>query len=466
MYVDFWSLPPEVNSARLSAGAGPMAHAPQIAGYQALAASHMAQSSLMMATTAGAAAGWQGAGSLGMEGAATPLAAWNSTVSGFAAKAAGTIAAMQTAYSTTVASTIHFSVAIANRLLEAALESSNFMGVNTIPIGVNNAQYAEFWAQNAGASSGYATAAAPLISALGVPLAPAPLGANPMGMASAAASIGIDAGELGAQALGSGLTEGTSATESLLGAAPLAASTAGSVANSGVGAQAGTQPGSGAGAQPTAGTGAPGSDQAAASPDMLSAAQSMAGPMLSAPSSAIQAATSPLTQGGSELLSGAGQFGSMGSAMMSPGLGTSGLGAGPGLGALTGGPGSAAGLSGGNGGFAGGGSAVSAALTKPSAGGAMSGPLGLPGSWWSAQEEPAAAAGARSAGAGAGGGATAGAGAPGMYGMSPAAAGRQARRSDREASEADKLVLLDGGLGAMPVFTDDGEVVYATGQGV
>ena len=462
MYVDFWSMPPEVNSARLSAGAGPAAHAPHVAGYQALAASHMAQSSLMMATTAGAVAGWQGAGSLGMAEAATPLAAWNSTVGAFATKAAATITSMQTAYTTAVASTIHFSVAIANRLLDAALQSTNFMGVNTIPIGVNDAQYAEFWAQNAGASSGYASAAAPLIAALGVPLEPAPLGANPMGMVSAAASIGIDAGELGAQALGSGLTEGTSAAESLMGGASLAASTAGSTAGSEAGAQAGSQPGQGAGAQPTAGTGAPGADQAGASPDMLSAAQSMAGPMLSGPSSAIQAAASPLTQGGSELLSSAGQFGSMGSSMLPSGLG--GLGSGPGLGALTGGPGSAAGLSGGNGGFAGGGSAVSAALTKPTAGGAMSGPVGLPGSWWSSQEEPAAAAGARSAGAGAGA-AGVGAGAPGMYGMGPAA-GRQGRRSEREAAEADKLVLLDGGLGAMPVFTDDGEIVYATGQGV
>ncbi|WP_136623311.1 PPE family protein, partial [Mycobacterium attenuatum] len=331
VFADFWALPPEANSFRLASGAGPAAHAGQLAGYQALAASHTAQAAQIMATTSSALTTWQGVGSVGMSGTAMPLATWNALVGAYAEKAAATIGSMQSAYSAAMSATVHYTVAIANRVQEAVLESTNFLGVNAIPIAVNNAQYAEYWAQNAGASSGYGAAALPLIGELSLPLTPSPLGAYPLGMAAAGAAVGAQAAASGVQALSSGLSEGTGATTQALGSEASAGGAASLAGASSSGEQ-------GAGGQAGApGPAIAGSDQAGDSAQFLSSAQSMAGPMMSAPSSALQSATAPLTQGSSELMSGVGQFGSMGSSLMSPGaLASSGLGSGggPGLSAL------------------------------------------------------------------------------------------------------------------------------------
>jgi len=120
------------------------------------------------------------------------------------------------------------------------------------------------------------------------------------------------------------------------------------------------------------------------------------------------------------------------------------------------------GLSGANGGYAGGGSEVSAALTKPSAG-SLGGPVGLPGGWWA----NAAASGEDSAGPAAGLRSGAGAGrsamAPGMYGPM-GAVGRSGRGSQHaEVSEADKMITLGSSAHEAPVLTSEG--VVHVGQG-
>lgn len=459
VFADFWALPPEANSFRLASGAGPAAHAGQLAGYQSVAASHTAAATQMAGTTAAALTAWDGLGALGMAETAAPLATWNAIVGAFAEKAAGTIGAAQAAYSAAMVSTVHYSVAIENRVQEAILESTDFLGVNAIPIAVNNAAYAEYWATNAAASTGYGAAAIPLIAALSIPLIPAPLGANPMGVAAAGAAVGAQAASAGVQALGAGLSYGSSAGTQALGAAAGVGAASGAAAAGasagaggsgaqGVGGQAGST-GSGSVAQPGAGE------------PVLSAAQGLAGPLLSAPASAVQSVTAPLTEGGSELMSGVGQFGGgLGGPLMSPAaLGSSALGggSGPGLSALRSGVPGAAGLGGGNGGFAGGGSAVTAALTKPTAGGAMAGPVGLPANWWS--EPDTTTASAARVGSGAGG--VGGAGAPGLYGLG-APAGRARSSSSGEASEADKRVVVSADDGGIPVVTDSG-VVYVGG---
>ena len=123
------------------------------------------------------------------------------------------------------------------------------------------------------------------------------------------------------------------------------------------------------------------------------------------------------------------------------------------------------GLGSANGGYAGGGSAVSAALTKPSAGAGMAGPVGLPAGWWnSANGEVGPEAGKPAAGVRGAGAPPSGAMGPGAYGM-PGTAGRSRWSASRELAEADKSVVLDGVGDAVPVLTDNG-VIYAEGQGV
>lgn len=468
MIADFWALTPEANSFRLLAGAGPAAHAPELAAYEALAVTHTEQATQQATTAAATSVSWQGSGGTGMMSTAAPLSAWNAFVGGVAHKAVATLGGLTAAYTGAVASSAHYSIPIANRIREAVLQSTNFLGINAIPIAETDAEYTGYWAQNAAASTGYEVQAVPLMSMMSIPLTPSPLGANPVGMAAEAVGLGVQAAGTAAHALGAGLTQGLSAASQAAGMATgVATSTATELAAQ---APAAAQsPGASSGG--SQGTGAA-PDPASAKPpgdqEFFSAAQSMSGSMMQAPTQAVQAATGSLGQGG-QMFSGLGQVGSLGSGLMNPAmLGGAGLNS-PAVGALSAGSGAAPGVLGGNGGFAGGGggAAVSAALTKPMAGGPMAGTVGLPGNWWGQGDKVPVAGASETTPGGLRGGPAAGA--PGMYGgMAPAAAGAGARgrSGSRDLSEADKQVLTGGGIGeGMPVFTDDG-IVYASGQGV
>ncbi|OCB48656.1 hypothetical protein A5722_01455 [Mycobacterium vulneris] len=394
----------------------------------------------------------------------TPLAAYNALAAAHAEKAAGMIAGMTAAYTGAVAGSMHYSVCIANRVRDAVLESTNILGINTIPIAETEAEYTGFWGQNAAASTGYEVEAMPLVTAMQVPLTPSPMGANPGGVAAAMFAVGVQGATTAAHALGAGLSEGmaaaaqtvgtttgavTGATSALAGQAPAAAQSPGSGTTA---PGTGTQPG----ATPA---------QAPAEPDMLSAAQAMSGSVMQAPTQAIQSASGSLGQGG-QMFSSVGQVGSLGSSLINPAaLGGSGLNS-PAVNALSAGPSGASGIGGGNGGFAAGGGvgAINAALTKPTAGGPMAGTVGLPGNWWGQGDKVPVAGVSETTTVARGASA---AGAPGMYGgMAPAAAGARGQGSgSRELSEADKQVVMDGLGDGMPVFTDTG-VVFASGQGV
>lgn len=465
MIADFWALPPEANSFRLSSGAGPGAHAPEVAAYQAVGITHAEQSIQQMVTTAATAPSWQGAGGTGMVTKSAPLAAYNGSVAGHAEKAVGIIGGLTAAYTGAVAGTMHYSVCIANRVREATLESTNFLGINTIPIAETNAEYAGFWGQNATASTGYEVESTPLLTALQAPLTPSPTGVNPGGIAAATMALGVQSATTAAHALGAGLSQGLSAATQAVGTTTgVAASTTAAVAGQAPAAAQSPATGTsspGAGSQP----GATGQTPAAADQEFLSAAQAMSGSVMGAPAQAVSSATGSLGQGG-QMFSGMGQVGSLGSSLINPAvLGGSSLNS-PAVSALSSGPSAAPGVGGGNGGFAAGGgaAAVNAALTKPTAGGPMAGTVGLPGNWWGkADKVPVAGASDTTTSVARGGAA---AGAPGMYGMAPAAAGAgSGRKGSRELSEADKQVVMDGLGDGMPVFTDAG-VVYASGQGV
>jgi PPE-repeat protein len=459
----YWGIPPEINAFRLTmAGAGPTAHLPQITGFQAAAATHAQQGVQMAVTAAATSPSFVGMGGAAMMAAALPSAAWISVAGAHAEAAAATIQAGVDGYAAAVAATIPHAVVVANRVREATLEATNILGQNTPAIAEANAEYAEFWGQNAGTMMGYLATVTGLLGALSVPLAPVPMGANPLGMAAGATAVAAQGAALGAQALSAGFSQGTSA---LSGAA-----------STGVGAGVGTAVGAASAAQGAVEVGSgepqPGSPAAALSAskadsgELMQSAQAMMGPAMSAPSTLGSAVSEPLSQAGQLPSMLGGQFGGlMGPAMSAV---TGGLGGSPGALAGAGSLGSGSpwsGLGSANGGYAGGGSAVSAALTKPSAGVAMAGPVGLPVGWWnsaSGQAEPEASkpvAGVRGAAA-----PVSGAMGPGVYGM-PGAAGRSRRSASREVAEADKSVVLDGIGDAVPVLTDNG-IVYAEGQGV
>jgi PPE-repeat protein len=464
MAVQYWGITPEVNAFRLTCmGAGSAAHVPQVAGYQTASETLIAEGAQQTATAMVTSATWMGTGGIAMTGAVLPSGAWHEAAAAHAQAASETVASAGAAHATASLMTVPHPVVIANRVREVGLEASNILGQNAIPIAETNAEYGEFWGQNAGAMTGYFSAAMGLISALSVPLVAAPQTTDPLGMAAGLGSVAAQAAGTGVQALGSELGDipavGSTVASSGAEVASGASSAAGQAGQTG---QAGQQ-GANAGAPGAPSAANPQAQQPESS--MMGSAQSVMGPLTQAPQM-LSSAAQPLSEVGQLPMQFGSQLGGLMGPMMSAAGG--GFGAGPGGGGLLSGTGAAAGglgggLGGANGGYALGGSAVSAALTRPSAGAGMAGPVGMPANWWSAQGAASAALDDEPA-AGVRGGAPPGAMGPGMMGVPGGAQGRrQSKTSD--ADDADKSVLLGGVGDGVPVLTDDG-VVYAQGQGV
>lgn len=495
----YWGIPPEINAFRLTMmGAGPAAHVPVVAAYSDAAASHMEQAARQAVTTAATAPSFVGAGGGGMVSAATPMSLWLSAAGAHAAAAVATVQGAIEGYSAAVASTIPHPVVVANRLRQAALVATNILGQNTPAIAATEAEYAEYWTQNASAMMGYLASTTAAVDALSMPLPPLTDMTNPVG--AAAGLSGLVSGGIGSgiQALGSGVSAGgegiTSAVGTGVGTAVNPSITGAESAGSGVqalGSSSGTGQGTlstptGAGlpgaasaamAPNTPGTpsnsssapttpGAPGQGQGqGGQPPLGDSGQGLLNEVTEIGPQAMSAAEAPLSNAAGLPAQAAGQFCGLISPLTALTSGMSGgLGGGPGGGGPP--PLSAAnapwsGLSGANGGYAGGGSDVSAALTKPSAG-SMGGPVGLPGGWWanaaeSGEDSAGPAAGLRS------GAAARSAMVPGMYGPM-GAVGRSGRGAQHaEVSEADKMITLGSSAHEAPVLTSEG--VVHVGQG-
>ncbi|MCA2304840.1 PPE family protein [Mycobacterium intracellulare] len=475
-------------------GAGPMAHVPQITAYTAAAATHFEQGMQQSTTALATAPVFQGSGGMGMLDSATPMAAWQQTAGLHAEAAANTIQSGLTAYSAAVSATIPHEVVVANRVREAALESTNFMGINTPAIAEANAEYGEYWLQNAGAMVGYLGAMAPVVSALTVPLPSLPEMSNPLGATAGLAGLVGEGVSAGVQGLGAGITTGGGVVSagSGIGTGVATGVSSGVFNGTGAGVQAAGSP---SGEQPaapqpatsgtTAGQAVPattGTGQGitsnapqgkapplepgqGAQPPMEESGQSLLGQLTQAPTEMMSSLSSPLESLGQLPQSAAGQLsGLMGPLSALTGGMAGGLGGPPGGGA----PGLSAasapwsGLSGANGGFAGGGSAVTAALTKPSAGG-LSGPVGVPGGWWANVGDGAEGGEQPAAGLRSGAAAGRGAMAPGMYGPMATSA-RSGRGSEFAAvGEQDKTITLRASAHEAPVLTSEG--VVHVGQG-
>jgi PPE-repeat protein len=179
--IDFGLLPPEINSFRMYAGPGPGAMLAAAAAWDGLAAdlqfAASGHRSIISELTSGA---WLGPASTSLLSAVTPFIAWLSASSDEAAAAAGQASAAASAFEAAFAATIPPTEVVANRALLAALIATNFFGQNTPAIAATEAQYAEFWAQDAAAMCTYADSSASAARLTEVP-EPAEV-ANPVGV--------------------------------------------------------------------------------------------------------------------------------------------------------------------------------------------------------------------------------------------------------------------------------------------
>ncbi len=199
MVFDFGSRPPEVNSALIysGAGAGPLTAASSaFSNLSAELSSNATSYESVISQLTGSE--WQGPSSEAMAAAAQPYITWLTTTSGqlqeAATKAMSSAAAYQTAYS----SSIPPAVILSNRTQLAQLVAKNTLGQYTAAIAANEAQYGEFWAQDAAAMYGYASASS--AAATLSPLTPPEQNTNPAGQAQQASAVSSAAGSNGSTA--------------------------------------------------------------------------------------------------------------------------------------------------------------------------------------------------------------------------------------------------------------------------
>lgn len=166
------AMPPEINTARLMAGAGPAPMLQAAAGWRALGVALDAQAGQLAASLTALAGSWAGAGSEQAVAAALPAVSWLQTVATQAHKRAAQAAAQAAAYSTALAMTPSLPEIATNHVTRAVLAATNFLGINLVPIGIKETDYfVRMWNQAAAAMDVYQTETA--INSTFEPLPPA-----------------------------------------------------------------------------------------------------------------------------------------------------------------------------------------------------------------------------------------------------------------------------------------------------
>ncbi|OBH78269.1 hypothetical protein A5682_20875 [Mycobacterium mantenii] len=159
--MDFGFLPPEVNSGRMYAGPGSGSLLAAAGSWDALSAELGVTAAVYESVLSGLTGlYWQGATSQAMAASAAPYAAWLYATAERAQQTAMQARAAAAAYELAHAMTVPPPVVAANRTQLAMLVATNFFGQNTAAIAATEAQYAEYWAQDAAAMYSYSASSA------------------------------------------------------------------------------------------------------------------------------------------------------------------------------------------------------------------------------------------------------------------------------------------------------------------
>jgi PPE-repeat protein len=173
MVLEFAWLPPEINSARIFAGAGSGPLHVAATAWDGLAQDLQASASSFDSVIVGLTAGpWAGPASASMAAAATPYVGWLTAAAGQALSAGAQARAAATAFEVAQAATVHPAAVTANRVTLATLIATNFFGINAPAIAATEFQYLEMWAADVGAMLGYhagATSVASTMAQFSVP---------------------------------------------------------------------------------------------------------------------------------------------------------------------------------------------------------------------------------------------------------------------------------------------------------
>jgi len=143
---------------------------------------------------------WTGLGSAAAAASAMPIVSWLTTSAAAAEQAATQATSSAAAYEAAFSGVISPPVIAANRAQLAALVATNFLGINTPAIMATEAEYAEFWVQDA--ITMYVYQAASTAAAILQPIAPASPSTNPAAAGIQGAATAQAATSAPAQGLG------------------------------------------------------------------------------------------------------------------------------------------------------------------------------------------------------------------------------------------------------------------------